>query len=201
MLHLCLEKHSFPRHFVLNRRSHNERKNHLEKKRFLEVAKVVNTHGVAGEVKLENRTDGADILKKLPALFIDGNEYKITRARVIPGDFVLAKLDGVNDLDEALKIKGKLALARREDIPKKDGAHFIADIIGLPVIDDESGKTYGTLDDVEMPAVQEIYCVRTPSGRVVRIPNVPAFIKRIDEEQGVFVSVIEGFFDEANDEI
>ena len=168
---------------------------------FLEVAKVINTHGVAGEVKLENRTDGADILKKLPALFIDGNEYKITRARVIPGDFVLAKLDGVNDLDEALKLKGKLALARREDIPKKDGAHFIADIIGLPVIDEESGATYGTLDDVEMPAVQELYCVRTPSGSVVRIPNVPAFIKRVDEERGIFVSVIDGFFDEVDDEI
>lgn len=173
----------------------------MEKKQLLEAAKVVNTHGVAGEVKLENRTDGADILKKLPALFIDGNEYKVSRARVIPGDFVLAKLDGVNDLDRALKLKGKLAFARREDIPKKDGAHFIADIIGLPVIDIESGKTYGTLDDVEMPAVQEIYCVRTPSGDVVRVPNVPAFIKEIDEERGIFVSVIDGFFDEVSDEI
>ncbi len=201
MLPLCLEKHSFPRHFVLTLRSHHERKNHLEKKRFLEAAKVVNTHGVAGEVKLENRTDGADILKKLPALFIDGNEYKVARARVIPGDFVLAKLDGVNDLDQALKLKGKSAFARREDIPKKDGAHFIADIIGLPVIDDESGETYGVLCDVQTPAVQEIYCVKTPSGNVVMIPNVPAFIKRIDEERGIFVSVIEGFFSEADDEI
>ena len=201
MLRLCLEKHGFPRHFVFDSQITRRKEIHLEKKRFLEAAKVINTHGVAGEVKLENRTDGADILKKLPVLFIDGNEYKIARARVIPGGFVLAKLDGIDDLDEALKLKGKLALARREDIPKKDGAHFIADMIGLPVIDKESGEIYGTLDDVEMPAVQEIYCVRTPSGSIVRIPNVPEFIKEIDEERGIFISVIDGFFGEVDDEI
>ena len=173
----------------------------LEKKPFLEAAKIVNTHGVAGEVKLENRCDSADILKNIPALFVDGKEYKVTRARVIPGDFVLAKFDGINDLDAALKLKGKSALARREDVPKKDGAHFIADMIGLPVIDEKSGEVYGTLSDVQTPAVQELYYVKTPSGSVVMIPNVPEFIKKIDEENGIYVSVIEGFFGEVKDEI
>lgn len=173
----------------------------LEKKPYLEAAKIINTHGVAGEVKLECRCDSADILKNIPALFVGGKEYKVTRARVIPGDFVLAKLDGVNDLDDALKLKGKIALARREDIPKKDGAHFICDILGLDVIDEKSGEVYGVLDDVQTPAVQEIYYVKTPSGETVMIPNVPEFIKNIDEDRGIFISVIDGFFGEVNDEI
>ena len=239
-MRLCLEKHGFPRHFVLHvfaRQTHiasrkaiyrichgqiyrvaagdisparravpdphifTERIIILEKKPFLEAAKVINTHGVMGEIKLECRCDSAEILKNLPALFIGGKEYKVVRARVIPGDFVLAKLDGINDLDDALKLKGKPALARREDIPKKDGAHFICDIIGLPVIDEKSGEIYGTLDDVQTPAVQELYYVKTPSGNIVMIPNVPEFIKKIDEENGIYVSVIDGFFSEVDDEI
>ena len=242
MLRLCLEKHGFPRHFVLcvfARQTHiasrkaiyricrrqiyrvaggdissahraaryrtphifTERIVILEKKQFLEAAKVVNTHGVMGEIKLECRCDSAEILKNIPALFIGGKEYKVTRARVIPGDFVLVKLDGINDLDDALKLKSKLALARREDIPKKDSAHFICDILGLPVIDEKSGEIYGTLDDVQTPAVQELYYVKTPSGGTVMIPNVPEFIKKIDEERGIFISVIDGFFGEVDDEI
>ena len=174
----------------------------LEKKPFLEAAKIINTHGVAGEIKLECRCDSAEILKKIPALFVDGKEYKVSRARIIPGDFVLVKLDGVDDLDAALKLKGKLALARRENIPKKDGAHFICDILGLDVIDEKSGEVYGILDDVQKPANQELYYVKTPSGDVVMIPNVPEFIKRIDEDRGVYIKPIPGFFDgEDTDEI
>ena len=173
----------------------------LEKKEFLEAAKIINTHGVMGEIKLECRCDSAEILKKIPFLFIDGKEYKVTRARVIPGGFVLAVLDGITDLDAAMKLKNKLAYAKRQDIPKKPGSHFICDMIGLDVIDGESGKVYGTLSDVQKPAKQEIFFVKTKSGSEVMIPNVPEFIKSIDEERGIFVSLIDGFFSEEDDEI
>ena len=173
----------------------------MEKKEFLEVAKVINTHGVSGEVKLECRCDSAEILKKLPSLFIDGREYKTVGARVIPGGFVLARLEGVNDLDAALKLKGKVATSRRENIPKKEGAHFIADMIGLPVIDANTGKNYGTLSDVQTPAKTEIFYIDTQSGQTVMLPHVSDFVKEIDEERGIFITPIPGFFEDTDDEI
>lgn len=173
----------------------------MEKKEFLEAAKIINTHGVSGEVKLESYCDSADVLKKLPALYIDGKEYKLVRSRVIPGDFVLAVLDGISDLNAAIRLKGKTAYARREDLPKKEGAHFIADLIGLPVIDARTGKVYGTLGDVQTPAKTEIFYIDTGAKEPVMLPHVGEYVESIDEERGIFVTPIPGFFDGGDDEV
>ena len=168
----------------------------MEKKQFLEAAKIVNTHGLTGVLKLESLCDDKETLCAVPSLFIDGKEYKVISSKPSSGVLVLTKLDGINDIDEAMKFKGKFAFARREDIKKRDGAHFIADLIGLPVFDAESGKNHGVLEDITRPAKQEIFHIKTNSGETVLLPNVPAFVKEIDEERGVFITPIDGFFED-----
>ena len=68
-------------------------------------------------------------------------------------------------------------------------------MIGLPVIDNDNGKVYGSLSDVLKYTSQEIYEIKTPDGKTVLMPAVPAFIKRIDTENGIFITPIDGFFD------
>lgn len=173
----------------------------MEKKTHLEVAKIINTHGVMGEVKLECRCDSPDILKNIPLFFIDNAEYTPQKARVIAGGFVLVKFKEINDLNAAMKIKNKLLFAKREDIPKKPGSHFICDLIGLDVIDKNTGRVYGKLADVQKFTVQELYFIDTGKNTVI-MPNVPEFVKETDEERGIFITPIDGFFDEEqSDEI
>ena len=166
----------------------------MEKKEFLEVAKIINTHGVAGELKLECRCDSFAVLKKIPEVYIDGISHAVIKSREINGGYVLMLVDGISDLDEAMKYKNKLMYARREHVKKAPGAHFICDMIGLDVIDASSGKVYDTLESVEQVSVQQIYGIKTENGTVL-MPNVPAFVKEIDEERGIFVTPIPGFFD------
>ena len=166
-----------------------------QKSPFLEVAMIINTHGVTGELKLDPWCDTPEILKNIPEFIIDGKSYAVKSARVASGRFVLAKLEGIDDLDKAMKFKGKKVLAGREHIKKPEGSHFIADLIGLSVIDAGSGRVYGVLEDVECPSVQEIFRIRTDSGKEVLMPNVPAFVKKVDEENGIFIEPIEGLFD------
>ena len=166
----------------------------MEKKDFLDIAKIINTHGVGGELKLECWCDTPDVLKKIKFLRLDGTERAVERARVIAGGFVLVKLEGINDLNEAMKHKNKILSANRSYIPKKEGSHFICDMIGLSVIDANTGKVYGTLEDVQKFTVQEIYYIKTESGTVM-MPNVPEYVKEIDEEKGIFITPIKGFFD------
>ena len=71
---------------------------------------------------------------------------------------------------------------------------FIADIIGLPVIDLESGKELGELTDVLNLGASDLYEIKTEGGKKL-IPAVPEFIKEIDLERGIFVSLIEGMLD------
>ncbi|MCQ2435561.1 MAG: ribosome maturation factor RimM [Clostridia bacterium] len=170
-------------------------------KEYLEIGKIVNTHGIAGEIKLEPWCDSPDDLKKISTVYVGTNEYRITSVRILPNGYALVKIDDINDIDAAMTLKNKVLTAHSDTIPKKDGAIFIADLIGLDVIDAESGEVYGTLSDVIKPAAQELYVITTPRGDVM-IPNVDAFIKKRDTEKGIFISAIPGLFDIGdNDEI
>ncbi len=168
----------------------------MEKKAYLEIAKIINTHGVRGAVKLDPWCDSPETLKKIKTLYLEnGTEFTVSNVKMLGAGFVVLSLSGVDTVEAAVKLKNKLLLAKREDIPIAEGSHFICDLIGMPVKDAENGKTYGTLSEVIQPALQEIYVVKTESGKTVMIPNVPAFIHHIDDE-AIYVTPIGGFFDD-----
>ncbi len=166
----------------------------MEKKAYLEIAKIINTHGVRGAVKLDPWCDSPETLKRIKTLYLEnGASFSVSDVKMINGGFVVLSLSGITTVEAAVKLKNKILLAKREDIPLAEGAHFIQDLIGMPVIDAESGKVYGTLSEVTQPALQEIYVVKTETGTVM-LPNVPAFVHHIDDS-AIFVTPIAGFFD------
>lgn len=168
----------------------------MEKKAYLEIAKIINTHGVRGAVKLDPWCDTPETLKKIKKLYLEnGTIFDVSNVKMINGGFVVLSLSGVETVEDAVKLKNKILLAKREDIPLAEGAHFICDLIGMPVKDAETGKLYGTLLEVTQPALQELYVVKTESGNTVMVPNVPAFVHHIDDE-AIYMTPIGGFFDD-----
>lgn len=167
---------------------------------YLECGKIINTHGVKGVVKIDSYCDSARVLAKLGRVFLqtaNGNytERRVRSASVAKG-FVLASIEGVDTLEDAIVLKGRTLYALREDIPLKDGAYFVADLIGLPVVDAETGKVYGTLLSVDTMPAGDMYTIKVPSGKEVLFPAVKEFLSRIDPEGGIYIKPIEGFFDE-----
>ena len=167
------------------------------KKDYLECGKIVNTHGVAGAVKIAPWCDSPETLASLKKIyFLNNGKYekvKILKASVFKR-FVLATLDGVCDIDAAAALKETVIYASRNDLPLEDGDHFIEDLIGLPVIDMESGIKYGTLVGVINTGASDIYEIETENG-VRMMPAVDEFVKEIDIENGIFITPIEGMFD------
>ena len=166
----------------------------MEKNQYLECAIVINTHGVRGDVKLESLCDAPEVLASLERVFVlEGGKYReieVKRASVFK-QFVLATLEGVDDMDKAAAMKGTMLYASRDDFELEDGDFFIADLIGLPVIDNKDGKIYGKIKDVINRGASDIYVVTTPSGERM-MPVVEEFVKRVDLESGVYVEVIPG---------
>ena len=105
-------------------------------------------------------------------------------------------LEGYADREAALALRGRLLYAKREDIPVPEGGALIADMIDLPVLDADSGRRYGVLADVQPSPASDLYEIRTPSGKIVLLPAVPAFLDRIDIDTGIYIRPIPGFFDE-----
>lgn len=169
----------------------------MSQAKYLECGKIVNTHGIRGGIKLESWCDTPEDLASLKKVFLKkGAEYvchKVKRASVFK-QFVLFELEGIGDIDMANALRGRVVYADREDISIDEGDFFIADIIGLPVIDLASGEKIGELCDVLNLGASDLYEIKTEGGKKL-IPAVDEFIKEIDLERGIFVSLIEGMLD------
>lgn len=170
----------------------------MEKKQYLECAVIINTHGVRGDVKLESLCDSPEVLADLSRVFVrEGGAYreiKVLHASVFK-QFVLVGLEGVNDMDAAAALKGTTLYADRDDFDLEEGDYFIVDLIGLPVIDQISGKEYGKIADVINRGASDIYVVKTPAGERM-MPVVEEFVKNVDLERGVFVETIPGLLED-----
>lgn len=155
----------------------------------LECGKIVNTHGIRGEVKIQPWADSPEVLCALPALYIDGAPVALRSARVHKGN-VIALLEGVSDVDQAMLLKNKVVWLNRDDLRLPEGTFFLADLIGLRVVD-EAGQELGILDEVLSPSRQQVYVVK--GDRELMIPAVPQFILETNVAGGyIKVRLIEG---------
>lgn len=169
------------------------------KKEYIECGKICSPHGVRGAINVEHWCDSEKVLTSQKRVFFAEKDSSFREVRVLSassgGKFVIMTLEGIDSRDAAQAEKNKILYLHRDDIPVKRGAALISDMIGLPVIDVDTGRVYGTLSDVSDGVSSKLYSVRCESGEVL-IPGVPEFIKEIDVERGVFVRLIPGFFPE-----
>lgn len=157
---------------------------------FLEAGQIVNTHGIQGEVKLQPWVDSPGFLLDFPTLYIDGAARRVAAARVHK-TMLLLRFEGVEDVNAAMRLKGKTVYFARKDAHLEPGRFFLADLIGLAVRTEE-GAPVGVLTQVMTPPAQNIYVVEGEAGRHM-IPAVPEFIKKVDIPGGeMVVSLIEG---------
>ena len=161
----------------------------MEKRDYIEAGRIVNTHGVAGEVKIEVWLDSPAFLKSFKRLFLGERELAVESARV-QKSFLLCKLRGVDDLNAAMALRDRTVSVAREDAKLPEGAFFLQDILGAKVVD-EQGKEIGTLVEILERPASNIYVVRGEEEHL--IPAVPAFIRNTDPENGIVtVRLIEG---------
>lgn len=173
---------------------------------YLECGRIINTHGVRGGLKAEPWSDTPKDICRLSRIFIgkgtDKKEYRITRASVMQGKFLLFELEGIGDMDAANALRGETIFALREDIPLKAGQFFLADTVGLPVVDTRPGREgqqLGRVREVIDGAASPVFVIDTPAGQVM-VPGVPAFIKGVEPGERVLLEPIDGMFENRDTE-
>ena len=161
------------------------------KKQYLEAGRIVNTHGVRGEVRIEPWADDASFLTRFKRFYWDEGKTPVkVRSIRVHKTMCIAALEGVEDVNEAMTLKGRVLFIDRDDAKLPRGTVFIQDILGARVVD-EDGTELGVLADVLPAPAASVYVVR--GAREILIPDVPAFILDKDAENGVVtVRLIEG---------
>ncbi len=156
------------------------------KLQFIEAGEIVTTHGVRGELKILTWLDDPEMLTEFDRCRIDGKEYAMDQVRV-QKTCNLVKLRGVDTMEGAMALRGKVLELYREDID--DEVIFAAELIGMEVF--AEGASIGRITQVLDYPGNSVYVVKGQYEYM--IPAVKAFILSTDVEGNrMEVSLIEG---------
>ena len=160
------------------------------KDEYIETGKIVNTHGNRGEVRLQPWADSPDFLTGFDHFYIDGSPVKVLSAKVHKG-CVIATLEGVDDIDAAIRLKNKVIKVKKVDVHLEEDRFFVADLIGLKAIDAETGESLGSVTDILTLPSNNVYVIK--GDREVLVPAVPEFIVETNIKDGyIKLRLIEG---------
>ena len=98
---------------------------------FIKIGKIVNTHGIKGEVRILSRFPYKDkVFIKGMNIYIDKKDNEVINTYRRHKNFDMITMEGYNNINEILKYKGKYVYVNKDDI-KLDNNYLDEDIIGL----------------------------------------------------------------------
>ena len=166
-------------------------------KQYLEVGKVVGTHGIRGEMRVECWANSPDFLKKFKKLWLDEGKTPLDVTCRPHKNIALITVKGIASIEEADKLRGKVLYINRDDVHLEEGEHFVQDIIGLSVTDTDNGTVYGKVKDVLKTGSNDVYEMQAENGKLYYIPVIPDIIDRLDfENEAVYIHPMKGLFDD-----
>ncbi len=157
----------------------------MPQKAFLEAGQITGTHGVRGELRVQPWCDSPEQFATFKTLYWDAAGTQKVKAKSRPHkQMALVKLDGIDTVEDAAVLRGKMLYVSRRDIKLAPGHHLVQDLIGLKVVDADTGEEYGTLTDVSQTGANAVYHMTTPKGEVL-IPAIPDVIIAIDTKADI----------------
>ncbi len=162
------------------------------------IGKIINTHGIKGELKIQSYSDFDDErYRKGRLVYIekDGQYHpvKCITYRIHKG-FPLVSFEGMQNINLVEHFKECLVYVKSEDrqsLPA--GEYYRTDLVGLSCVD-EDGNVLGTCVEVEETnGAQNNFRIRDDAGNEFLVPHVPLFVKKIDmEERKIVIHMVEG---------
>lgn len=166
-------------------------------KNMIESGKVVNTHGIKGEIKVVPWCDYPEFLCEFDIIYIgkEKTPYNVDSARVHKNT-VLIKLSGINTPESANALRNKIVYIDRNEIELEEGTYFIQDIIGLTVKNADTGEIYGEIKDVLQTGANDVYEIKN-GDKTYLIPAIENVVIETDINNSVMlIRPLEGLFDE-----
>lgn len=161
------------------------------------VGKIVNTHGIKGDLKIQAYTNTLERFKDFEYIYLDSNLNESKKMEIISCKIhknnVLLKFKGLEDINLVEKYKNKEIYidADVQGYEMEEDEYLIADLIGLVVVDEKEGEV-GEIVDVIKNKSQELLVIEEGENTWY-LPFVSEFVKEIDFDENVMnVTLIEG---------
>ena len=164
---------------------------------YLEIGKVVSTHGLRGELRVDPWCDSPQFLCQFKTLYLKKGETKLSVSSRPHKTIVIVKAKGIDTIEEAEKLRGRVLYINRSDARLAPGEYFIQDLMGLDVIDIDTSKSYGKITDVLKTGANDVYQVTDEKKKDYLIPVIDDVVKEIDISGGkVLIKPLKGIFDD-----
>ncbi|QJD83411.1 ribosome maturation factor RimM [Cohnella herbarum] len=158
----------------------------MSDERLLNIGKIVNTHGIKGELKIYPQTDFPEVrfkvgnkLKMFPPDSGSPVEIEIVAAREQKTMYVV-KIKGYDNINQVEKFKGwELKVTDDERVPLPEGEYYFRDIVGCEVVSDE-GETLGTVTDILSPGANDVWVVKMAKGKELLLPVIDDVVLDVD---------------------
>lgn len=161
----------------------------------LQVGAITTTHGVRGEVKVYPTTDDPKRYSKLKEVILDTPDKTVLHVESVKyfKNLVIVKFKEYNSLNEVELLKGKkLFVTRQNAVKLKKDEYFVADLIGMSVID-EAKNIKGELVDVMETGANDVYIINLEDGREVLIPAIKECILDVNTEDMIIkINILDG---------
>ena len=142
-------------------------------KEVITIGQIINTHGLKGEIKVLPLTDDIKRFKKLKTILLKNEEIKVVWCK-IQSDKVILKLEGIETIEQAEKLKSEYLKVKREDAVKlPEGRYFVVDIVV-----DTNGKDVGVVKEVIFTGSNDVYWVE--GEKEVMVPVIDSVVENID---------------------
>lgn len=157
----------------------------------IEFGKIVNTHGLKGEIKVYSYTDDDENVLRLKAVYIQNTKYKVQSMKQFKNMFLM-KLKDIDTIEEAENLVDKMCFRKIKAGESNDeDGYFIKDLIGIEVF--ENNEKIGTLKEVFKTGANDVYEVVDENGKSIYIPAIKQVVKSIDiNSKKMVVKLMEG---------
>lgn len=167
---------------------------------WLQVGKIVGSHGIHGAVRVQPWCDGAEVFRSFSVLYLeesDSSPLTISHASA-HGNVALLQFDGVDTVEKAEALRGKILFCRREQLALREGQYLILELIGCRVFDEKDDTYLGEICDVTKTGANDVWHIRH-NGNVYLIPAIESVLKEVNVADSVVkIHVLEGIFDDEN---
>lgn len=169
---------------------------------YLNVGKIVNTHGIRGEVRVISQTDFPEQRYQKGAKLTLFRNGKAPLDLTVSGhrkhkNFDLLTFEGYPNINDVEPFRdGILKVAEEFLIDLEENEYYYYEIIGLNVID-EQGKTLGKIKEILSPGANDVWVVQRKGQKDALIPYIESVVKDIDlDANEVHVEIPEGLLDD-----
>ena len=160
----------------------------------IKIGKIVNTHGIKGELRLLSKFPYKDkVFIKNMIIYINKNDKEIINTYRRHKNFDMITLEGYSNINEVLKYKGKYVYINNEDIKLDKDKYLDEELIGLNVIYDNSNM--GIISNIERYDKTSLFDIKG-NNRNYLIPYNDNLIDKIDiNNKNIYIKNIKGLFE------